>query len=105
MKKDELTFALSLAQKAGQLASGDYAVRSALKSGKTKLLLIACDAAPNTKKDLFYLTEAAGVPVAEVLTRQTLGSALGKGNRTAVAVLDGGFMEMIKKKIDVLADK
>ena len=37
-------FALGLAQKAGKIASGDFAVKSALKSGKVKLLIIASDA-------------------------------------------------------------
>ena len=39
MANNGVTFALGLAQKAGKLASGDYAVRSALKNGKAKLLL------------------------------------------------------------------
>ena len=50
MANNGVTFALGLAQKAGKLASGDYAVRSALKNGKAKLLLVAADAAENSKK-------------------------------------------------------
>ena len=45
MANNGVTFALGLAQKAGKLASGDYAVRSALKNGKARLLLVAADAA------------------------------------------------------------
>ena len=105
MKYDDLVFALSLAQKAGKIASGDFAVRSALKSGKTKLLVVAGDTAPNTKKDLVFMAQAAKVPLLEALTRQTLGGAIGKGNRTAIAVLDDGLAEMIKKKITVVAKK
>ena len=37
MANNGVTFALGLAQKAGKLASGDYAVRSALKNGKARL--------------------------------------------------------------------
>ena len=39
-----ILFALGLAQKAGKLASGDFAVKSALKGRKVKLLLLAHDA-------------------------------------------------------------
>ena len=63
MANNNVAFALGLAQKAGKVASGDFAVRSALKSGKAKLLVVAEDAAPNSKKDMYYLAEVAGVEV------------------------------------------
>ncbi len=94
---DNVSFALGLAQKAGKAASGDYAVRSALKGGKARLLLVASDAAPNSKKDMYYLAEMAGVPVLETLTRDQLGYAIGKAKRTAVAILDGNFAAMLMK--------
>ncbi len=53
MASNNIAFALGLAQKAGKVASGDFAVRSALKSGKAKLLVVATDAAPNSKKDMY----------------------------------------------------
>ena len=98
MAGNNITFALSLAQKAGKLASGDFAARSALKSGKTKLLVLAADAAPNSKKDMYYLAEQAKVPVLEVLSRDELGRAIGKAPRTAVAVIDSNFANMLLKK-------
>lgn len=96
MANNKIAFALGLAQKAGQAASGDYAVRSALKSGKAKLLLVATDAAPNSKKDMYYLAELAGVQVLEVLTRDELGWAVGKAKRTAIAITDNNFANMLK---------
>ena len=95
MANNGVTFALGLAQKAGKLASGDYAVRSALKNGKAKLLLVAADAAENSKKDM-YLSDT---PVVECLTRDELGWAIGKAKRTAVVVLDNSFANMINKNI------
>lgn len=94
---DNVSFALGLAQKAGKAASGDYAVRSALKGGKARLLLVASDAAPNSKKDMYYLAGQAGVPVMEMLTRDELGYAIGKARRTAVAILDSNFAGMLMK--------
>ncbi len=39
MAGNNVAFALGLAQKAGKTASGDVAVRAALKSGKVKVLV------------------------------------------------------------------
>ena len=97
MANNNVAFALGLAQKAGKVASGDFAVRSALKSGKAKLLVVAEDAAPNSKKDMYYLAEVAGVEVVELLTRDELGYAIGKAQRTAVAITDTNFAKMINK--------
>ena len=97
MANNNVAFALGLAQKAGKVASGDFAVRSALKSGKAKLLVVAEDAAPNSKKDMYYLAEVAGVEVVELLTRDELGYAIGKAKRTAVVITDTNFAKMIKK--------
>ena len=88
-----------LPQKAGKLASGDYAVRSALKNGKAKLLLVAADAAENSKKDMYFMAEMSDTPVVECLTRDELGWAIGKAKRTAVVVLDNSFANMINKNI------
>lgn len=97
MANNNVAFALGLAQKAGKVASGDFAVRSALKSGKAKLLVVATDAAPNSKKDMYYLAEVAGVEVMELLTRNELGFAIGKAQRTALAITDLNFAKMLKK--------
>ncbi len=94
-----VAFALGLAQKAGKLASGDYAVRAALKTGKGRLLVLAVDAAENSKKDMRFLADATKVVVVECLTRDELGWSIGKAKRTAVVVLDNNFANMIKKNI------
>lgn len=97
MQEQKLLFALGLAQKAGKLASGDYAVNSALKTGKVKLLLIARDCAENSRARLVYLCEQQQVEFRDVLSRSQLGAAIGKAQRTAVAVLDDNFVKMILK--------
>ena len=85
MAGNNVAFALGLAQKAGKTASGDVAVRAALKSGKVK-------------KKIFFLAEMAGVQVIERLTRDELGYAIGKGPRIAVAITDANFANMLLKK-------
>lgn len=94
-----LEFALGLAQKAGKIASGDYAVKSAIKSGKVRLLLVATDTAINSKKDLLFMAESYDIKVSEVLKRVELGMAIGKAQRSALAIIDNNFAGMIEKCI------
>ena len=96
MANNKQAFALGLAQKAGKIVSGDFAVKSALKSGTVKLLVVAEDTAPNSKKELCYLATQARVPVVELLTRWELGGALGKGQRAAAAITDSNFASMLQ---------
>ncbi len=98
MVGSNISFALGMAQKAGKAASGDVAVRGALKSGKAKVLVLAADAAPNSKKEMRYLAEQAGVPVLELLSRAELGYAIGKAQRAAIAIIDSNFANMLLKK-------
>ena len=98
MANNKQAFALGLAQKAGTLVSGDFAVKAALKAGTVQLLVVAQDTAPNSKKELCYLAAQAGVPVLELLTRWELGSAIGKGQRAAAAITDSNFASMLQGK-------
>lgn len=95
---NQIAFALGMAQKAGKTASGDFSVKSTLKGGKAKLLVVAADAAPNSKKDLLYIAQMAKVPVIEALTGAELGYAIGKAKRVAVAITDVNFANMLLKK-------
>ena len=95
MAGNNVAFALGLAQKAGKTASGDVAVRAALKSGKVKVLVLAQDAAPNSKKEIYFLAEMAGV---QAIERDKLVYAIGKGPRIAVAITDANFANMLLKK-------
>lgn len=88
-------FALGLAQRAGKVVSGDFAIKSALKSGKLKLLIIAEDTAENSKKDLLYLGHEAKVPIIQTATRAELGMAIGKAPRAAVGIIDHNFVKML----------
>ena len=83
------------------LSSGEFACENSIKSGKAKLVLIASDASENTKKKFvnsakFYKVD---VIVDSGLDKESLGKALGKGERSIIAVLDGGFAQKILKMI------
>ena len=94
-----LKFVLGMAQKAGKLASGDFAVKTALKTGKVKLLAVATDAAENTKKELKHLAGTVKVEAVETLTAEAMGAAIGKERRVSVAFLDDNFAKMLKSTL------
>lgn len=97
MKTDnELCFALSLAQKAGKLASGDQGVWDTLKKkGRARYVLIAADASPRTVEKIRYWCDTEKIPYGMALDRIRLGSAIGKAPRAAVVLLDDGFRKMM----------
>lgn len=95
--KNKLFFTLGLGQKAGKVISGDFAVTEALKKGKVKLLIVAQDASERSKSKLVHYCEEHRVRILEAATRRELGWAIGKAERTAIAVLDENFVRMLEK--------
>lgn len=92
---------LGLAKRAGRLVTGSANSVEAIRAGKAKLVIVACDASDNTKKlisdkSAFYKTESAVLDV----TSNDLGHAVGaKGAIAAAAVTDSGFVTAVKKSL------
>lgn len=100
MNEQKLISILGLAQKAGKVASGDFAVQGAIKSGKAKMLIIAADASESTKKEYHYQAEYRNITVYCALSKEQLGGAIGKALRAAVAVTDAGFVNPIVRALE-----
>lgn len=75
MKTDnELCFALSLAQKAGKLASGDQGVWDTLKKkGRARYVLIAADASPRTVEKIRHWCDTEKSPMGWLWTASGWG--------------------------------
>lgn len=95
MNQQKLMSILGLAQKAGKVVSGDFAVQGAIKSGKAKLLIIAADASESTKKEYQYLAASRNIESYCFLSKEQLGGAIGKALRAAVVITDEGFTKPI----------
>lgn len=100
MSDQKLMSILGLAQKAGKVISGDFAVQGALKSGKARLLIIAGDASASTKKEYEYQAQYRNIAVYCALTKEQLGGAIGKALRAAVVITDEGFAKSIVKTLE-----
>ncbi|MBQ9534728.1 MAG: ribosomal L7Ae/L30e/S12e/Gadd45 family protein [Clostridia bacterium] len=83
---------LGLMYRAGSLAIGADKSYDAARRGKIKLLMLASDAAKNTVSGAKNALREKDVPLVTLpYTKAELGDALGKGECSALAILDFGF--------------
>lgn len=97
MRTDRILSGLGLAQKAGQVASGEYAVEKAVKSHAAFLVIVASDASDNTKKKMKNMTAFYETPLYVYSSKEALGRSIGKEYRSMAAVLNEGFASSIEK--------
>jgi len=85
---------LSMAARAGRLASGASAVEDALQKGRAEMLVFAEDIAEGTKDKLVSL---GGIPsrVTSLLTRDEMGKLLGRELVGVMAILEKGFADAV----------
>lgn len=89
---------IGLAMKAGFLSGGDFMVEKMVKSGKAKLVLIAEDTAPNTRKKYENMCEYYKTCLYLFGTKESIGNAAGKEYRAILAICDKGMAEAVKKQ-------
>lgn len=99
MNEAKIIGLLGLAQRAGCIASGAMATERAMVSGQCRLLLVALDVAAETQKRLDAMTEQTHTPMIRVLSKQQLGTAVGKSPKAALAITDHGFASSLKRMI------
>lgn len=88
---------LSICQKAGRLSSGEFACEKSLQKGLSYLIIIAEDAADNTKKKFTNKCYFYNVPVAIFQPKDELSRTIGKVNRSVLSINDFGFANKIKE--------
>lgn len=89
---------LGIAEKAGQIVSGEFSVEKAIKEGRAFLVILAEDASDNTKKHFSDMCSYRDIPILFMGTKEELGGCIGKSFRANVALTDQGFAESILKK-------
>lgn len=93
---------LGLCQRAGKLISGNDLIENAIRNNKVELLIIAQDIGDSMNKR--YHDKAVFYNVKTVIFGQKdiIGTNIGKGPRSAVAVSDRGFAESFLKKYQTI---
>ncbi|WP_068672362.1 YlxQ family RNA-binding protein [Oceanobacillus sp. Castelsardo] len=95
MKSNYLNI-LGLAYRARKLSLGEETIIKDIQSNRAKLVLLANDIGPQTKKKITDKCKFYKVPYELVDNRETLSNAIGKSHRVAIAILDKGFANKIK---------
>ena len=97
MKPDKVLSYLGLAMRGRNLVSGEFQTEDAVKRGKAIFVIVAEDASENTKKLFRDKCSYYEVPVYSYGTKQSLGRAIGKDQRSSLAVTDAGLAQAIEK--------
>lgn len=91
---------IGLAKRAGKITSGEFLCERAIKSGQSKLIIIASDIADNAKKSAVNTCSHYGVEYIEFSSSAELGRAIGADNRMIISVNDSNFKNAILSKIE-----
>jgi len=89
---------LSLAQRAGKVASGEFMTENSVKDGSSYLVIVAGDASDNTRKKFTNMCEFYQVPILIFADKDSLGHVIGKEFRASLSVNDEGLAKEIMKK-------
>ncbi len=92
---------LSIAAKAGKLCSGEVQCEAAITDGKASLVIIAGDASANTEKKFSNKCTYYGIPYIVYGEKEVIGRAIGRENRSCVAVTDEGIADCISLALNV----
>jgi len=87
---------LGLALRARMLESGSQTVLTNIRNQNAKLVIVADDASPNTKKQFLDKCDYYEIPSYIMFSKDELSKALGK-ERTVCAFTDNGFAQSFKK--------
>ena len=100
MPNDPILHLLGLAKKAGRLEAGEEPVGAACRARQAKLLLLAADAAPNTRRRAAHFGEAGNVLWLESpFAKSELGLILGRSSCAMLALTDAGFAAAAGEKL------
>lgn len=98
-----LTGLLGLARRAGKAELGEESVATAILNHKARVILVASDAADNTRRKIEALAGQGNAPVLPLpLTKAELGGALGRGSCAVAALTDMGLAAAAVKKLSAL---
>lgn len=91
---------LGLIKKAGRLEIGEEPVGACARAHQAKLILVACDAAENSKRRAGHFAEAGSIPWVEVpFTKAELGMMMGRSSCAMAAITDAGFAASLVSKL------
>lgn len=100
MNRNKVLSLLGLAAKGRNVASGELQTLNAVRDGTAMLVLVAEDASMNTRKLFTDKCSFYEVPRYLYGTKESLGKAIGKAERSSVAVLEAGLAGSIIRHLE-----
>ncbi len=88
---------LSLAQKAGAVRTGDYAVTYCIQENIAELVIIARNAGANTLKKFGNKSEHYNTDIVIRENKEVLSWAIGKNNVSVLAITDINFANKMRE--------
>ena len=82
---------IGMSRKAGAIVSGSNSVLQELGKPTAALLIVATDAAPGTAEKILNRARGADVPFFKLFDKQTLGSAVGRDERSHLVLTNKKF--------------
>ncbi|MCX7714618.1 MAG: ribosomal L7Ae/L30e/S12e/Gadd45 family protein [Clostridia bacterium] len=98
MNRDKVLGMIGLAKRAGKVVSGEFLCDKAIKEGRSRLVIIACDASEMTKKAVKDACAFYKVECFEYADKESLGSFTGSDIRAVVSINDENFAQEIVKR-------
>lgn len=101
MEENKALSMISIAAKAGKVVSGGFLCEKAIQEGNAYLIIIAENAAKNTRKKFTDKCTYYNVPYVIFGDSNVLGNRIGKESRMTLAVTDIGLAKQVANKLDV----
>ncbi len=96
MKPDKIASYIGIALKAGRASRGAFAVEKAIKSKKAQLVIVASDAAENTKKEFSDMCAYYDAPIVFIKSKDELGRIAGRDCCACLSINDGGLANALR---------
>ena len=95
---------IGLAKRAGKVVTGEFLCDKAIKSGQSRLIIIAADISEKGKKAVCDACNYYRVEYIEFGTSEQLGRITGADRRVVVSINDENFKNAILSKIERIDD-
>lgn len=101
MKQKILSY-LGLAQRSGNLVSGENTCEQHIKKKNIKLIIVTSDSSENTKNKFIEIANKKHIIIHIYGTKEELSRAIGKVNRCVFGILDDNFANVINLELERL---
>lgn len=89
---------IGMAKRAGKTQTGGFICEKAIKSGASKLIIMAEDISENSFKSIKNSCEHYNVKYITYGDKDSLGTFTGGGDRAVVSINDANFADAVLKK-------